>query len=159
LAGMEAAAAATRLEPAGPIQWRTAPLVMKPRSDHGFTEADYRALMNNPKAATSARIYAGAMPLAFLARSRQPIEISSLAMGRVRIVHLPGEPMIEFQRYAQQLLPQEFVAVAGYGDCCCGYVCTEAAFREGGYEPTDSFVVPESEKVLQAAIRRLLGVE
>ena len=159
LAGMEASVAATRLEPAGPVQWRTAPLLMKPRADRGFAEADYRAVMNNPKAAPASRIYGGAMPLAFLARSRQPIELSSLALGRVRIVHLPGEPMLEFQRYAQQLLPEQFVAVAGYGDCCCGYVCTEAAYGEGGYEPTDSLVVPESEKAVKAAIRQLLGVQ
>lgn len=159
LAGMEASAAATRLEPAGIVQWRTFPLLLTPRSDRTYTEADYRAIMGNPNAAPSTRIYRGAMPLAFLQRSKRPIELSSLAIGRVRIVNLPGESMLEFQRYAQQLLPDAFVAVAAYGDCCCGYVCTEEAFREGGYEPTDSFVVPESEKPLKAAIRALLGVE
>ncbi len=159
LAGMQASVAATKLEPAGPIQWRTAMLLMKPRTDPGFTETDYRAALRRADSPTASRLYEGAMPLAFLARNRRPIELSSLALGRVRIVHLPGEPMLEFQRYAQQQCRNEFVAVAGYGDCCCGYICTEAAFDEGGYEPTDSLVVPESEKLVKAAIRQLLGVD
>ena len=55
--------------------------------------------------------------MAFLERSEQPIELSSLEIGGVHIVHLPGEPMIGFQLFAQGLKPADFVAVAGYGDC------------------------------------------
>ena len=40
LAGMEAAVAATKLVPAGPIRWRTFPLVLPRRTDAGFTMAD-----------------------------------------------------------------------------------------------------------------------
>lgn len=156
-AGMEAAAKATRYGPAGPVAWRTTPLALTPRSDPGFTEADYRRVMTDRQAAPSSRIYGGAMALALLARAKEPIELSSLTMGRVSLVHLPGEPMIEFQRFAQRERPDALVAVAGYGDCCYGYVCTEAAFQEGGYEPTDSLVVPESEKAVKEAISRLLG--
>jgi len=88
-----------------------------------------------------------------------PIEASSLQIGRIRIVHLPGEPMVAFQFYAQQLVPEDFVAVAGYGDGSPGYVCTEEAFDEGGYEPRASRVAPQSEGMFKAAIRRLLGLE
>jgi len=52
-----------------------------------------------------------------------------------------------------------FVAVAGYGDGCTSYICTAQAFKEGSYEPRASAVGPGSEKVLKAAIRRLLGME
>ena len=44
-------------------------------------------------------------------------------MGTVHIVHLPGEPMICFQLFAQGVKPADFVAVAGYGDVGCGYIC------------------------------------
>ena len=96
------------------------------------------------------------MRVAFAQRSKRPIELSALAIGPVRIVHLPGEAMIDFQLFAQSLLPQQFVAVAAYGDCGPAYICTERAFTEGGYEPTDSLVAPRSESVLKAAIRELL---
>ncbi len=156
-AGMEAASQATRYARAAPIDWRTCPLELKPRTDPGYTQEDYRARVKDADAASSSRMYQGAMGLAFLARSRHPIELTAVRLGPVDILHLPGEPMIDFQCYAQQVQPERFVAVAGYADACCGYLCTEEAFREGGYEPSASYVVPETEKSLRAAIRKLLA--
>jgi hypothetical protein len=80
-------------------------------------------------------------------------------MGAVYVVHLPGEPMLEFQRFAQTQRPQAFVAVAGYGDGCTSYICTAQSFEEGAYEPGAAAVGPGSEKILKAAIRELLGLE
>jgi hypothetical protein len=76
-------------------------------------------------------------------------------------VHLPGEPMVAFQFYAQGLRPNDFVAVAvaGYGDCGPGYICTAEAFRDGGYEPADSSVKPESEAIVKKAIDAILDVD
>jgi hypothetical protein len=159
LQGMKAAIAATRFQPVEAITWRTAPLKLAPRADAGYIEEDYRARMLNAGASPAVRIYRGAMPLALLARRETPIELSSLALGDLRLLHLPGESMIDFQFFAQELLPSRFVAVAAYGDCGCGYICTEAAFEEGGYEPTDSFVTPQSEAALKATIREVLGLE
>ena len=158
-AGMESAVASTTFAPVGPVTWRTYPLKMKLRTDPGYTPADYRAKMQNPKALSPARIHSMAWRTAFVNRIEQPIQLSSLRIGDVTIVHLPGEPMIEFQLYAQRIMPNRFVAVAGYGDGGCGYVCTEEAFEEGGYEPTASLVAPKSEAVVKKAIRHLIGVE
>jgi hypothetical protein len=157
LVGMRASIAKTQYQPASSIRWRTVPIRLTPRSDPGYTDSDYRSRMTNPQLNPSVRIYRGAMPLAFLARQETPILLSALSIGQAHVVHLPGESMIDFQLFAQQLQPDGFVAVAAYGDCGCGYVCTEEAFAEGGYEPTDSFVVPESEAVLKSGIRKLLG--
>jgi hypothetical protein len=88
-----------------------------------------------------------------------PIELSSLQIGRAWVLHLPGEPMVHFQLYAQGLRPDDFVAVAGYGDGSPGYICTEKAFDEGGYEPSASRVAPRSEGMLKKAIRQLFGLE
>jgi len=155
--GMREAIAATDFQPAVSIQWRTVPLRLLPRTDPGYTETDYRSRMTNPRLDPAVRIYRGAMPLVFLARQETPIVLSSLSIANVHILHLPGESMIDYQLFAQRLRPAGFVAVAAYGDCGCGYICTEKAFEEGGYEPTDSFVVPESEVTLRAGIRKLLG--
>jgi hypothetical protein len=159
LAGTEASVASTRFVPATRPEWRTADLSLPLRTDPGYTTADARAAMANVKLSASARIYRGAMRIAFAKRINEPIELSSLAIGPVRILHLPGETMVHFQLYAQELAPDAFVAVAAYGDCGPGYICTEHAFAEGGYEPTDSLVAPQSEAVLKEAIRKLLGVE
>jgi hypothetical protein len=71
---------------------------------------------------------------------------------------LPGEPMLDFQFYAQQLKPKDFVAVAGYGECGTAYICTDKAIAEGGYEPEASNVGPGSEGLLKEAIAALLGM-
>ena len=157
LAGIEAAVAATKLAPAGPVHWRTYSLLMPPRTDAGFTLADSLACLKDPNIPAETRNYSGAMRAAFLQRSRQPIELSSLKIGNVHILHLPGDPMIDFQLFAQGLKPADFVAVAGYGDCGPGYICTEQAHLDGGFEPTGTNVKPESEALLKKAIVELLG--
>ena len=159
LAGMEASIAATRREPVDRLGWRTARLKLVPRTEPGYRRADSRAMMLNAGAAPSQRIYAGAMRIAFLDRIDEPIEMGALDIGPARILNLPGESMIEFQLYAQRLLPEALVAVAAYGDCGPAYICTEAAFAEGGYEPSEALLAPETETAMKAAIRELLGVE
>jgi len=157
-AGMEAAAAATRYFPAEWLRWQTVPVRFPERTDPGHRLEDNRAKMADPEGNVIARIRA-ATRVAFTERIDQPIDVNLLEIGPARVLLLPGECMIEFQLYAQGLLPSRFVAVATCGDCVCGYICTEAAFAEGGYEPTDSFVTPQSEAALKAAIREVLGVE
>ncbi|MHC4399607.1 MAG: hypothetical protein ACYTG0_08000 [Planctomycetota bacterium] len=159
LAGMEAAAEATQFVPARRLQWRTAEVSLPLRADPGYTAAESRATMLNASLAPATRIYRGAMRLAFSRRIDEPIALSSLAVGPVRMLHLPGEAMVEFQLFAQKLLPSHFVAVAAYGDCGPAYICTERASAEGGYEPTDSLVTPQSEALLKTAIRRLLAAD
>lgn len=155
LSGMKAAAAATRFEPAASIQWRTVPLVLPPKTSAGFTLPELRATMADVREKPHLRILA-ARRIAFHQRIDRPLELSALQCGRIHLLHLSGEPMVAFQLYAQQLLPNEFVAVAGYGDGCTNYICTEQAFQEGGYEPSASAVGPQSEALLKAAIRRVL---
>jgi hypothetical protein len=157
LAGMEASIASTRFAPARQLKWRTVPLVLPLRADPGYTVADFRRRLEDPKGNPGSRVYLGAMALAFAERIQRPLELSSLEIGKVHILHLPGEPLLEFQMYAQHLKPQHFVAVAGYGDCGPGYICPDRAYDEGGYEPTDTNVGRGSEALLKKAIRQLLG--
>lgn len=154
-AAMEASAASTRLAPAGRLGWRTVPLVLPLRTDAGYTVDEARTKMADPKVDAVARVRA-AIRVAFAGRIDRPLELSVLRIGRVQILHLPGECMVEFQLFAQRLRPEDFVAVAAYGDLGPGYICTEASFSEGGYEPSASRVAPKSEAALKRAIRRLL---
>jgi len=155
-AGMEAAVSATRFAPMGAIAWTTVPVLLPPRSDGAFDPAKNRAILADAKASLRARADA-ASHLAFLQRSRQPIMLSMLAVGRLQILHLPGEPMVEFQLFAQRSAPGQFVAVAGYGDVGTGYICTKESYAQGGYEPSASLITPDGEAVLKAAICKLLG--
>ena len=61
------------------------------------------------------------------------------------MLHLPGELFVEYQLAAQKLRPDLFVAMAAYGDYGPGYIGTEVAYPQGGYEtgPQASLVAPE----------------
>ena len=45
---------------------------------------------------------------------------------------------------------------ACYGDYGPGYLCTEVAYSQGGYEPSASLVAPSVEGVLRKALQELL---
>jgi hypothetical protein len=156
-AGMEAAIARTRFTPAEHLLWRTELLTLPLRTNRETVMAQSRAWLANPKQSDGMRAYEGAMRLAFVERLDQPLELSALQIGNMHILHLPGEPMLEYQLFAQRAKPDHFVAVAGYGDCGPAYICTDQALGEGGYEPTATNVGLGSEGRLKQAIRRLLA--
>jgi len=158
LAAMEAATAATRMVPVDRLQWRCIPLRLPPRTDRGYTVEENRERLADSRLSKMARVQA-ARRVAYTQRCEEPIDLTCLVIGPANILHLPGEPMIEFQLYAQRLLPNALVAVAENGDWGPGYICTEKAFAEGGYEPSGSNVAPHSETILKAAIRSALGVD
>jgi hypothetical protein len=155
---LEASAAATRFVPVDRIAWWIEPVELPVRADAAFGVDANRRILADLERNDTDRARA-ASRVACAARMGRPIVLTSLDVGPVRIVHLPGEPMIEFQRFAQQLLPDRFVAVAGYGLGDPGYLCTARSYEEGGYEPTASMCPPEGEEVFKTAIRRLLTVE
>ncbi len=155
LAGMRESVAVTKYEPIKSVLWKTVPLMLPLREDPGFTSEDARAEMLNQEIAHSARLN-GAMSLVTKQRSDVPYLLSALRINRAWILHLPGECMVEYQHFSQSQQPDAFVAVAAYGDCGPGYICTDAAFNEGGYEPTATRLAPGAEAVLKKGIRKLL---
>ncbi len=155
-AGMAASAAATKYQPVESFKWRTAEVKFEPRTDVGYRLKDILARMNDAKLDPSARARA-ANCAASTQRMDRPFEITSLEINNVFILNLCGECLIEYQFYAQKQRPEDFVAVAAYGDLAPGYICSEADFPIGGYEPSSSIVNPNSEPVLKKGIRELLG--
>jgi hypothetical protein len=69
---------------------------------------------------------------------------------------LPGEPLLEFQKFALAQAGRSFLAVAGYGEISPGYICTDLAHQQGGYEPSASYTAPGTEAVLKRLISGLL---
>jgi hypothetical protein len=123
-------------------------------------ESRLRAVLEDPKATVGARAKA-ANDLAWLLRCKagDTIDVACLRLGRARVLHLPGELFVEYQLAAQARRPDLFVAMAAYGDYGPGYIGTEIAYSQGGYEtePRSSLVAPSVEGVLMDAIGRLLG--
>jgi hypothetical protein len=147
--GMIRAIAATTKTEVSQFHWKTVDLRVVPRKEPEFAPEKLRAAMSDPTAPAAKRVSA-ALNLAWAERVQQrpTIDLGRLRIGPVDILHLPGEPFIEYQLYAQGLRPDRFVAVAGYGECGTGYICTDAALGDGGYEPTASMVGPPTEALL-----------
>jgi len=156
--GMKRAWDATQKVPVTPaaVQWRVEPVAL-PLASH-LDEAKLRttiAQQNNPKAAVDA-----ADTLAWVVRNKRghKIDITMLAIGDARILHMPGELFVEYQLAAKKLRPDLHVTMAAYGEYGPGYIGTTRAYAEGGYETSAraTNVAPEVEDVLMAALRKLL---
>ncbi len=129
-----------------------------PPAEHLDTD-ELTATLHDKTAATRQR-FAAASKLVWLLRcqSGDTIDVSCLRLGKARVLHMPGELFVEYQLAAQQLCPDLFVAMAAYGDYAPGYIGTEIAYGQGGYEtsPRASQVAPGVERVLMEAVRELL---
>ena len=100
-----------------------------------------------------------ALELSWLERIQTPVALSCLDLGEAAVLHLPGEPFVEYQLFAQTQRLDHFVCTAGYGDGGPGYIPTARAYLEGGYEPTVALAGPESEAILRRALGKLLAGE
>jgi hypothetical protein len=135
------------------IAWRHAPVVLKP--DPEFPEERMLKVLQNAEARASTRI-STALRIGFI-RHREPIPFTSLHLGDdVCLIHLPGESFVEYQLFAQQQRSGGFVCTASYGDGVTGYIPLEHSFEEGGYEPTQAYAAPDSEKMMKQTISDLL---
>ena len=158
--GMKRAFEATTKTPltAADLAWRVERVAL-PVSPH-LDEAKLRAQLPIVK---SLPFFGPADRLNFLLRTKAGhlTDISCLALGNVRLLHLPGELFVEYQLAAKAQRPELQVTLASYGDYGAGYIGTERAYAEGGYEtaPNSSNVAPEIEGVLMGAIKRLLEVK
>lgn len=155
-AGMKESLKATKRMPVEGWDWRVESVKLPVRKEAIFGEAESRKALEDATA-TKAKRGNAAFQLAWLKRQDRPIEIGCLDFGgKVFVLHLPGEPFIEYQLAAQKMRPDEFVIVAGYGDDGCGYIPTTKGYLEGGYEPTVALAGPESEAILLKAMAKLL---
>lgn len=136
------------------IRWSMAPLAFTPRDDGPFRpEALQRELQ--PDRPFSARLTAAAAA-AWFARlgAGHRSAMQQLRLGPIDLLHLPGEPFVEFQLFAQQADGARFVAVAGYGECGMWYYGPDRIYTEvGGYEQTWSFTGPCAASIEQAITR------
>ena len=152
--GMKRAWDNTKREPLNPasVKWSIEPVALKPAAGIENLEAAM-------KTQTSVFLSNNLSKLVWLKRleAGKKIDISLLSIGNARILHLPGEPFVEYQLAAKAERPDLFVAVAGYGDYAVGYIGNAIAYSQGGYETGQaSGVTAEAEGILMKAIHKLL---
>lgn len=155
--GMRRAWDNTRLEPvnASLVQWNIEPMTFKPAQ--GIENLEVRMKNDN-----QVFISNNLSKLVWLKRqqSGKTIDMSCLSIGNARIVHLPGEPFVEYQLAAKAERPDLFVAVAGYGDYSVGYIGTAIGYSQGGYETGQaSGVTSEAEATMMNTIKKLLNTD
>jgi hypothetical protein len=84
-------------------------------------------------------------------------EVQVISLGDVLIVGLPGELFVEFGNSIKALRgDQRTLVVSLANGCLPGYVCTPAAYREGGYEADTSLLPSDFGESLMEAAERLL---
>jgi len=142
---------------ANDIQWNAVSVALPPAAH--LVEADLVKQLeeSDTKAADG---LGAATHLAWLRRCQMgdKIDIGCLQIGLASILHMPGELFVEYQLSAAAMRPDRFVTMAAYGDYGPGYIGTEVAYSQGGYETSDraSRVAPEVESVLVGAMVKLL---
>lgn len=82
-----------------------------------------------------------------------------LILGPLAIVFLPGEPFTDVSDAIEHSSPYELTVVVGYGESSVGYLPTESAFDEGGYETETgrwSYLAPAATAIVQRESTALL---
>jgi hypothetical protein len=88
------------------------------------------------------------------------LELPVVDFGPALLVLAPGESFVQYQLWAQEMRPDAFVMVMGYGECAPGYVPTTKAVREGWKDETWSWAEPSScEEVMLNALRSVLKIK
>lgn len=155
--GMRAAWDVTQRIPLDRMTFRSRPLSLEPRSSEGHLAADYGQQLKQDST-TSQQVLA-ALGLSWRERvaAKVPIDVPLLDFGPAQYLLLPAEAYVEYQLYAQQVKPDSFVMVAGYGECGPGYIPTEQAWQEGDSNLGSwCWVAPGSEPRMKTVIRKVL---
>ena len=155
-AGMIEAEARLIPQPLERWEWRSRSV--RPVARHSLSEQALGAAVDGPE---SERV--GQLLHAFWQSwqnridQKSPVLLSCLRLNEFSVLHLPGEPFVEFQLKARALRPGQPVAVAAYGDGGPWYIPTEEDYPNGGYETMVAFSEPNLDRLLTAAMEELLG--
>ena len=159
-AGMKAAWDAQKKQrvTAADLEWSVKPVALPVRHPDG--EQRLLTMLADAKKPFAQRAFA-ARDIVFIRRMAAggTIPLGCLRIGSAHVLHMPAELFIEYQIAAQQMRPDDFIAMAAYGDNAPSYIGTEIAYTQGGYEVGDhvSRVSPAVEKILLTAMRGLLA--
>lgn len=140
------------------LAFRSVPLPLKMNDDGDFAEAAQKRLLQD-KAQRFQKHSLSAMGLGWRRRAAQgyTIQLPVVDFGSALLALAPGETFVQYQLWAQQMRPDAFVMMLGYGECAPGYIPTRKAVAEGWKEDTWSWAHPEaSEEIMLAALEATL---
>lgn len=139
------------------VSWQVEGVTLPPRDL--LNKEELLNTLDDSSADEKSRLRA-ARNLAFKLRcdAGHKIPLACLRLGTTRIIHLPGELFIEYQLAAQKMYSGGEVCTAAYGDYGPGYIGTQIAYGQGGYETSAvSRTAPEVEEVLTKGMAKLLS--
>lgn len=155
---MEKAFSATKtFQPTTPLQWRSEPLAL-PLAPY-LIEDSLRTRIADTTLNFNDR-FTIARQLAWIERNKEgtPLAITALQLGNIWLLHMPGEPFVEYQLKAQEFKGEDPVCTAAYGDGGPIYIGTSVAYQQGGYEvdPRVNMTTTEAEKPMLETIRKVI---
>jgi hypothetical protein len=157
--GMIEAWDSTTRHPLERIDFHLGSLGLTPRTLGEFSPESMRETLADNNATNFNRNLA-AMGLSWIRRfeSGQPIDLPAVDFGKASFVLLPAESFVQYQLDAQSFAPDEFVVVAGYGECAPGYIPSASAIEERFIEMHDwCWITPQAPSEMHAGMRDVLS--
>jgi hypothetical protein len=155
--GMVAAWAVTKRHPLADIDFRSVSMRLEPRDGPGFTIEDLNKRLITDKRPFGQCLAALGLSWRKRADAGAVIDVPLLDFGAAQLLLMPAESYVEYQLLAQNLRPDSFVVVMGYGECAPGYVPTEKAVRENDGNLHDwCWVAPGAQKRMAEALANVL---
>jgi hypothetical protein len=88
--------------------------------------------------------------------TNEEIRLTGLKLDNVVLVGISGELMTEMGLQAKRESPYPNTVMITHCNGLSGYICTDKAFTEGGYEPKVSHLMPGVEKSLIGKLREMI---
>ncbi len=156
-AAMKAAWEKTKKIPLSQATFRCETLKLEAREDSGYDEASLKKRLTDDSKGFGKCLAAMGLSWRKRVSSGQGIDVPVLDFGSAVILILPAESYVEYQLTAQQLRKDDFVLVAGYGECGPGYIPHEQAWEEQDGNLSDwCWVKKGSESAMQEVIKKAL---
>jgi hypothetical protein len=77
-----------------------------------------------------------------LRKGQMRSEVQAISINGIILVGLPGEPFVEIGLKIKERTSQNTAVVIGYANDYVGYIATNEAYAEGGYEPVWNILAP-----------------
>ena len=134
-------------------------ILAQPAETEPEPAAGFSYVVGQPIPGSQVRSYASAVSQLAQMPSEGETELQVMRIGDLALVVLPGEIFVEFGLAIKAQAPFDQVAVVGLANDHIGYVPTEEAFRQGGYETwrtASSWSAPGTgEAMTEAVLARL----
>ena len=145
------------------MRWQPAPDISWAHATFDFPAQDFDkdallADIADPDVADGRKLNCAALLACLDYAPNQRYPLSLMRIGDAGVLFLAGEPFVEYQLYAQSLIPDRFLAVAANCSDNFLYLPLAESFDQGGYEPSKyCWCSPEIEERLKRAIADILS--